>query len=111
VAQRRFTRIHFNAKVFIRARNRSFSADSLNMSVRGMFVKTHEHLAVGDPVEIDVNIPSASRSSLLKLHGVVTRVEHQGIALDFGMLDADTFLHLKNTLNQRTRHRLKPFDD
>jgi hypothetical protein len=74
-----------------------------------MFVKTHEHLTIGDPVEIDVNVPSASRGSLLKLHGVVARVEHQGIALDFGMLDAETFLHLKNALNHQTRNRLKPF--
>lgn len=109
VKQRRFTRLPLQTKVFIKSRNRSFSASSLNLSIHGVFVQTREIIPVGEQVEIDLMIPCASRSPYMKLRGVVTRAEHSGIALEFERLDPDIFQCLKNVLYKRTSHRLKPY--
>jgi len=107
--QRAFTRIPYSTNVLVKTRTRSFTAPSIDISVRGVFVRTREHLAIGESTEVDLVIPSASVSSLLKLPGVVARVEKGGIAIEFGKMDADTFILLKNVLNRRTTHRLKPY--
>jgi hypothetical protein len=107
--QRRFTRLSLQTKVFIKSKNRSFAGSSLNLSIHGLFVQTRETIPVGEPVEVDLMIPCASRCQHMKIRGVVTRVEHSGIALEFERLDPEIFQCLKNVLNKRTSHRLKPY--
>lgn len=109
VTQRAFTRIPYSTNVFIKTGSRTFTAPSIDISVRGVFVKTREHLTVGEPAEVDMVIPSASVGSMLKIPGFVTRVERGGAAIEFGRMDADTFTLLKNVLQRRATHRLKPY--
>lgn len=107
--QRAFTRIPYSTNVFIKTRNHTFTAPTIDISIRGVFVKTREHPAIGEPAEVDLVIPSASVGSMLKIPGVVTRVEKGGIAIEFGVMDPDTFTLLKNVLHRRATHRLKPY--
>lgn len=107
--QRRFTRLPLQAKVFIRSKDRSFSASSQNISIHGMFVLTHETVPVGEKVEVELTIPIASLCPHIHLRGVVTRSQHSGIALEFEGMDPDVFLALKNILHKRAHHRLKPY--
>jgi hypothetical protein len=109
VKQRRFTRVPLQAKVFITSKGGSFAASSCNVSIRGMFVQTRETVPVGEVVEVDLMIPCASSGTYLKLRGVVIRVEHSGIALEFERLDPDMCQCLKNVLHKRASHRLKPY--
>jgi hypothetical protein len=74
-----------------------------------MLVQTREIIPVGEKVEIDLMIPRASLCPYMKIRGVVTRVEHSGIALEFERLDPDIFQSLRNVLYKRTSHRLKPY--
>lgn len=107
--QRSFTRIPFSTNVFVRTKSRSFAASSLDISIRGIFVKTREHLSVGESAEVDMVIPSASVGSLLRIQGIVARAELGGAAIEFGKMDHETFLRLKNVLHKRAAHRLKPY--
>lgn len=107
--QRSFTRIPFSTNVFVRTRSRSFAAATLDISIRGVFVKTREHLSVGESVEVDLVIPSASVGSLLRIPGIVARAELGGVAIEFGKMDPETFTRLKNVLHKRATHRLKPY--
>ncbi|NMC74474.1 MAG: hypothetical protein GYA56_09005 [Geobacteraceae bacterium] len=107
--QRRFTRLPIQSNVFIRSKERAFAASSLNLSIRGMFVLTRETVPVGEKVEVDLTIPSASLCPHIYLRGVVTRAENSGIALEFEGMDPDVFLALKNVLHKRAHHRLKPY--
>jgi hypothetical protein len=109
VNQRRFTRLPLQTKVFIKSKSRSFAASSVNLSIHGMFVQTREMIPVGETVEIDLMIPCASSCPYMKIRGVVTRVENSGIALEFEKMDPEIFQRLKNVLNKRTSHRLKPY--
>jgi len=109
VKQRAFTRIPYSTNVFIKTQHRTFSAPSIDLSIRGVFVKTREHLAPGESAEVDLVIPSASVGSMLRIQGVVTRVEKGGAAIEFDRMDPDTFTLLKNVLHRRATHRLKPY--
>lgn len=109
MGQRRFTRIELNTKVFIKSKDHTFVAASKNISIHGLLIKTSENLQVGEPVEIDLFMPSASRGSMLKIWANVARLEHDGVAFEFGRLDPDTFVHLRDILHKKTPHRLKPY--
>ncbi len=107
--QRRFTRIPFDPKVFVKANGSSFAGYSMNISVRGIFIKTTENLEMGDTVDIEVIIPSASQGSIMRISCSVIRLEKNGAALEFRKMDPEAFYHLRNVLNKRSPHRLKPF--
>jgi len=109
VKQRRFPRIQLDSKVFLKTADVSFSADSLNLTLQGMFIKTRENIAPGTAVEVDVTIPCTTRSPHMKLQGVVARVESSGLAIEFTQMDPDIFQCLKDILQRRSTHRLKPF--
>jgi len=74
-----------------------------------MFIKTRENIAPGTAVEVDVTIPCTTRSPHMKLQGVVARVESSGLAIEFTQMDPDIFQCLKDILQRRSTHRLKPF--
>ncbi len=107
--QRRFPRIQLNSKVFIRTTGRSFSANSENLSMHGIFVNTNENIAKGASVELDIMVPCASRCPYMKIHGMINRVEQSGVAIEFTRMEPDVFLCLKNVIQKRSPHRLKPY--
>lgn len=109
VKQRRFPRIQLDSKVLIKSDEKSFSADCLNLSMHGIFVKTHEHIAKGASVVVDIVIPCASRCPHMKIPGIVARTENSGIAIEFTRMDPEIFQCLKNVLHRRSTHRLKPY--
>jgi hypothetical protein len=45
----------------------------------------------------------------MKIPGVVVRVENSGIAIEFKRMDPEVFQCLKNILQKRSTHRLKPY--
>ncbi|MRR06694.1 MAG: PilZ domain-containing protein [Deltaproteobacteria bacterium] len=109
VKQRRFPRIQLNSKVFVTSANRSFSADTLNLTLHGIFILTHEKINPGTSVEVDITIPCTTRSPHMKLPGVVTRVEHSGLVIEFNRIEGDEFHCLKDILQRRSTHRFKPY--
>jgi len=107
--QRRFPRIQLNSKVFVRSVNRSFSAETLNLTLHGIFILTHEKIMPGTTVEVDITIPCTTRSPHMRLSGVVTRVESSGLVIEFNRIEGEEFQCLKDILQRRSTHRFKPF--
>lgn len=107
--QRRFPRIQLDSKVFLRTPDRSFSADSLNFTLQGIFIKTREKVEIGTNVEVDLTLPCTTRNPNMKLQGVVARVESSGLAIEFIRIDPEIFQCLKNILLRRSSHRHKPY--
>ncbi|RQW82503.1 MAG: hypothetical protein EHM79_18200 [Geobacter sp.] len=107
--QRRFPRMQLDSKVFLRTPDHAFSADSLNFTLQGIFIKTREKIALGTAVEVDITIPCSTRSPQMKLQGVVTRVESSGLAIEFVRMDPEIFQCLKNIIVRRSTHRHKPY--
>ena len=101
--------MQLDSKVFIRTPDHSFSADSLNFTLQGIFIKTREKIALDSAVEVDVTIPCTTRNPHMKLQGIVARVEASGIAIEFTRMDPEIFQCLKNIVLRRTTHRHKPY--
>jgi len=109
VKQRRFPRIHLDSKVFLRTPDHSFSADALNFTLQGIFIKTREKVDIGTAVEVDITIPCTTSNPNMKLQGIVARVESSGLAIEFVRLDPEIFQCLKNIIVRRSPHRHKPY--
>ncbi|MHC1697410.1 MAG: PilZ domain-containing protein [Geobacteraceae bacterium] len=107
--QRRFPRMQLDSKVFLRTPDRSFSADSLNFTLQGIFIKTREKVETGTIVEVDITIPCTTRNPNMKLQGIVARVENSGLAIEFTRMDPEIFQCLKNIILRRSTHRHKPY--
>lgn len=107
--QRRFPRIQLDSKVFLRTPDHSFSADSLNFTLQGIFIKTREKVETGTNVEVDLSIPCTTGNPNMKLQGVVARVESSGLAIEFSRMDPEIFQCLKNIILRRSSHRHKPY--
>jgi hypothetical protein len=107
--QRRFPRIQLRTKVFIKSPNRAFSAESRNLSIHGVFIKTSEAVEQHANIEVDIMIPCASRCPYMKIKGIVTRAEHSGFAVEFRQIDPEIFQCLINVIRKRLPHQHKPF--
>lgn len=107
--QRRFPRIQLDSKVFLRTPDRSFPADSLNFTLQGIFLKTREKVEMGTAVEVDITIPCTTHNPNMKLQGIVARADNSGLAIEFTRMDPEIFQCLKNILQRRSTHRLKPY--
>lgn len=109
VKQRRFPRMQLDSKVFLRTPDHSFSADSLNFTLQGIFIKTREKIEIGTVVGVDITIPCSTHNPNMKLQGVVARVEDSGLAIEFTRMDPEVFQCLKNIIVRRSTHRHKPY--
>ena len=101
--------MQLDSKVFLRTPDQAFSADSLNFTLQGIFIKTREKVETGTAVEVEITIPCTTRNPNMKLQGVVTRGESSGLAIEFTGMDPKIFQCLKNILMRRSPHRLKPY--
>ena len=107
MSYRKFERIHFESRAMIKTRGESFEAVTENLSVTGLLLRTERRLTVGNRAEIMFILPSASRSSVFTVNGVVIRYDVHGMAFQFGSLDQDSFTRLKTVINRKSPNRLK----
>ena len=106
---RRFSRIRFESKAMVRTLEQSFETLTENLSLNGLFIRTERCLPVGNRVEIMLEIPSASSSSLFTVNGKVVRNDVHGMAFQFGPLDQESFSRLQTVINRKSPNRLKEY--
>jgi len=94
-------RTPFVSKVMVMADGQSFAASTIDLSVAGIFLRTSHHIPVGHKASISLNVPSASRSSIVNLDGFVVRNDFHGIGIKFKTLDHETFSHLRTVINNK----------
>ena len=105
---RKFSRIRFELEATVMVGGCAFSVLTENLSLTGIYFKTERRFPVGERAEITFNLPSASRGSVLTVHGSVVRNDVHGLALQFKALDHESFDHLKSIIYRKSTHRLKP---
>jgi PilZ domain len=105
---RKFSRIRFELEATVMVGGCAFSVLTENLSLTGIYFKTERRFPVGERAKITFNLPSASRGSVLTVHGIVVRNDVHGLALQFKALDHESFDHLKSFIYRKSTHRLKP---
>ncbi len=106
---RKFTRIRLQSRALVVMADNSFQALTENMSLDGVYIRTDRSIPVGNRAEITFNLPSASRSSMITIKGVVVRNDVHGFAFRFNSLDQDSFSFLKTVINRKAPYHLKPY--
>ena len=98
--KRKNIRIDFKTKVVLKCAGETISsdADSKDISLKGMFIKTDKVLAAGTPCDLELILTGASTNLNLAIKGKITRRETDGLGVSFDGVDLDSYWHLKNLL-------------
>ncbi len=102
VEKRSFTRIQFQAKAFVRAKDTTVIGVIENLSLNGIFLKTPEKLRVNRDVRIELLFTGTSSQLSILLNGKILRHERTGMAIQFSDIDLDAFFHLENLIKYNT---------
>ena len=100
--KRNFTRIPFQTKAIVRAKETTVIGVVDNLSLAGIFLKTPERLRVNRLVKIELLFTGTSSQISIILDGKIMRHENLGMAIQFRNVDIDAFIHLKNLISYNT---------
>ena len=100
--KRNFTRIPFQTKAIVRAKETTVIGVVENLSLAGIFLKTPERLRVNRLVKIELLFSGTSSQISIILDGKIMRHENLGMAIQFRNVDIDAFIHLKNLISYNT---------
>ena len=98
--KRQKTRVPFQTQVVIRSGGEEIisEADSRDISLRGMFVRTRQPLSVDTACQVEILLTGSSSRLSIRVQGRVAREERGGVGIVFDSLDIDSYYHLKNLL-------------
>jgi len=100
--KRNFTRIPFQTKAIVRAKETTVIGVVENLSLAGIFLKTPERLKLNRLVKIELLFTGTSSQISIILDGKIRRHENLGMAIQFRNVDLDAFIHLKNLISYNT---------
>jgi len=85
--KRQKTRVHFETHVIIRTEESEIraEADSEDISIKGVFVRTQEKIPEGTPCDLEILLTGSSTRLAL-------------LAIGFDSMDLDSYMHLKNII-------------
>lgn len=98
MSTRRFSRVRFKVAATITVADHRFQGEVENLSMTGMYLVTTERLALADAVEIAITLVGALPEVVVRFDGRVSRIDENGLAFRFELIDLDSYLHLKNII-------------
>ena len=96
IEKRHFTRTKFNTTAVIKAGDTEVSCAVDNLSIKGIYLQCAEHIPLGTPVEVTVELTGTTSKLVLYLTGTVMRNDEQGTGIKLKNMDFDSFIHLRN---------------
>jgi len=98
--KRRTTRVTFRAEAVLRtaAEEISAPADTRDISIQGLFLRTSPKPPVGALCDVDIRLTGSSSELVIHVKGRVVRHDEDGVAIAFEGVDFDSYFHLKNLL-------------
>jgi hypothetical protein len=96
---RDFTRVSHSVGASIRYDNSTVTCKISNLSIGGMYLKTDFDLPLHAPVNVTVH---HLENSLFKVNASVVRKEPDGVGLQISSLSADSFMHLRDIVTDKS---------
>jgi hypothetical protein len=96
--KRKYRRVVFHAVASLQGAQTNCSGTVDNLSMKGMFILTKEHVECGIPLEICVVLSGASSVLSIKATGIALRQTDKGVAIKFQEMDIDSFIYLRNVV-------------
>jgi len=95
---RNFTRVDISEFASLKHGERIFFGNVKNISLQGLYVKTHEEIPVDIPVEVTVyHCPNNS----IRLLANVVRQDVSGVGIQIREMDTNSFVKLKNVIEEQ----------
>jgi hypothetical protein len=102
VEKRKFTRVPFNAPVFISSRGKTYAGEVENLCHGGMYVKTFGDFNSGDQVLVSVNFSEGKSRLSVTLPSKVARQSTDGVALNSPFIDTHSLIHYEYLMATNT---------
>lgn len=80
------------------------TADSRNLSLRGIYVSTQEDVALHAKCRVRVFLSGTLDPHSIMMVGTVVRKEPKGIAIYFDSMELDSYIELKNIVRYNTEN-------
>ncbi len=98
--KRRGTRVDFSTQIILLVdgsdSESQIEGSSKDLSLKGIFINTTEEIPVGSKCNVKVFLTGMIEAIALQMQGEVVRKTPSGIAIDFNLMDIDSYTHLKN---------------
>ena len=99
---RNFTRVDISEFASVKYGERIFFGNVKNISLQGLYVKTHEEIPLNIPVEVTVyHCPDVS----IRLLANVVRQDLSGVGIQISEMDTNSFVKLKNVIEEHSGDR------
>ncbi len=91
-------RVGFDTRIVLTAGDTEIQTEgySRDLSISGIYVNTHEKLAVNTSCTVKVLLSGTAEPSALKMEGRIVRADGSGVGIAFESMDLDSYTHLKN---------------
>ena len=95
--RRKRTRVKFSIEVVVTVDNLNVRVQSYNFSLKGMLCSSNRLLQENQPCRVTLNLTQESKEEPIRavIHGRVVRTGPDETAIDFSVMDTESFLHLK----------------
>ena len=95
--RRRRTRIRFRFKAMVAVDNQEIKVQTRNLSLKGMLCSSNKIFQEGQICRVTLNLSQDNEPEPIRavIHGRIIRTDPNNTAIDFNLMDATSFFHLK----------------
>jgi hypothetical protein len=96
--RRKRTRVKFQFETVVTVDNRDVRVHSHNLSLKGMLCSTDINFRADQVCRVTLNLTPQTKGEPIQatIHGRIIRTNPIETAIDFTLMDAESFFHLKN---------------
>ncbi len=102
--RRKRTRVKFLFEAMVMVDDREVRVRSRNLSLKGMLCNSHAIFQADQPCRVTLNLTPKSEGEPIQaiIHGRIIRTNPVETAIDFSVMDTESFLHLKRIVELNT---------
>jgi hypothetical protein len=96
--RRKRTRVKFRFETSVTIDNQEVRVQSHNLSLKGLLCSSNQIFREGQLCRVTLNLTQDNESEPARavIHGRIIRTDPKETAIDFNLMDAESFFHLKN---------------
>jgi len=94
-------RVRFESRILIKTEGDTIgaTADSRNISLKGMYVMPEKKLELNTPCILDITLTGNTSKMTITIPGKICRHDEKGMGIAFTDMKVDNFVHIKNLIN------------
>lgn len=95
--RRKRTRVKFRFEAVVAVDNKEIKVQTRNLSLKGMLCNSNKAFREGQVCRVILNLAQENEPKPIRavVHGRIIRTDPKNTAIDFNLMDATSFFHLK----------------